>query len=95
MAAYAVFIREMTRNPAEMQVYAGKAGATLAGHSVKVLVAYGKQEVLEGPQAEGMVILEFPTMTEARAWYDSPAYCEARDHRFQGADYRVIFVEGV
>jgi hypothetical protein len=39
MAAYAVFIREMTRNPAEMQVYAGKAGGTLEGHPVKVLAA--------------------------------------------------------
>ncbi len=95
MAAYAVFIREMIRNPAEMQVYAGKAGGTLEGHPVKVLVAYGKQEVLEGPQAEGMVILEFPTMAEAKAWYDSPAYREAREHRFQGADYRAILVEGV
>ena len=95
MATYAVFIREMTRDPAEMQVYAGKAGGTLAGHPVKVLAAYGKQEVLEGPQAEGVIILEFPSMEAARAWYDSPAYREAREHRFQGADYRAILVEGV
>ena len=95
MATYAVFIREMTRDPAEMQIYAGKAGGTLAGHPVQVLAAYGKQEVLEGPQAEGVVILEFPSMAAAKAWYDSPAYREAREHRFQGADYRAIFVEGV
>ena len=95
MATYAVFIREMTRDPAEMQAYAGKAGGTLAGHPVKVLAAYGKQETLEGPQAEGMVILEFPSMAAAKAWYDSPAYREAREHRFQGADYRAILVEGV
>ncbi|MEI7900237.1 MAG: DUF1330 domain-containing protein [bacterium] len=95
MATYAVFIRETTRNPAEMQVYAGKAGASLSGHSVKVLAAYGTQEVLEGPRAEGVVILEFPSMAEAKAWYDSPAYREAREHRFQGADYRAIFVDGV
>ena len=95
MAAYAVFIREMIRNPAEMQVYAGKAGGTLAGHPVKVLAAYGRQEVLEGPEAEGVVILEFPSLAAAKAWYDGPAYREAREHRFKGADYRVIFVEGV
>lgn len=95
MAAYAVFIREMTRNPAEMQVYASKAGGTLAGHPVKVLAAYGTQEVLEGPQAEGVIILEFPSMAAAKAWYESPAYLEAREHRFQGADYRAILVEGV
>ena len=95
MAAYAVFIREMTRNPDALQVYAGKAGGTLEGHPVKVLAAYGAQEVLEGPQAEGVVILEFPSMAAAKKWYDSPAYREAREHRFQGADYRAILVDGV
>jgi len=95
MAAYAIFIREMTRNPAEMQIYAGKAGGSLAGYPVKVLAAYGKQEVLEGPQTEGVVILEFPTMAAAKEWYDSPLYREAREHRFQGADYRAVLVEGV
>ena len=95
MAAYAIFIRELTRNPAELQVYAGKAGETLSGHPVKVLAAYGMQEVLEGPQAEGVVILEFVSMEAAKAWYESPAYREAREHRFLGADYRAILVEGV
>ena len=95
MAAYAIIIRETTRNPAEMQIYEGKAGGSLAGHSVKVLAAYGKQEVLEGPQTEGVVILEFPTMEAAKEWYDSPLYREAREHRFKGADYRAVLVEGV
>ncbi len=78
-----------------MQIYAGKAGGSLAGYPVKVLAAYGKQEVLEGPQTEGVVILEFPTMAAAKEWYDSPLYREAREHRFQGADYRAVLVEGV
>ena len=94
MSAYAVFIREKTRNPAEMQVYSDKVGGTLAGHPLKVLAAYGAQEVLEGPPAEGVVIIEFPSMKAAKAWYDSPAYREVREHRFKGADYRAILVEG-
>ena len=32
---------------------------------------------------------------EAKAWYDSPAYREAREHRFRGADYRAILFEGL
>ncbi len=44
---------------------------------------------------EGVVILQFPTFEEAKAWYDSPAYREAREHRFAGADYRAVIVEGV
>ena len=95
MAAYAVFIREKTHDQSELDVYTPKAGASLAGHTLKVLAAYGRQEVLEGPEAEGVVIVEFPSMEAAKTWYDSPAYREAREHRFRGADYRAILVEGL
>ncbi len=94
MTAYAVFIRESTRDPAELEAYSRKVGGTLAGHTVKVLAAYGCHEVLEGPEIEGLVILEFPSLDEAKAWYDSPAYREVREHRFRGSDYRAVIVEG-
>jgi hypothetical protein len=42
-----------------------------------------------------MMMLEFPTFGEATAWYNSPAYQVASEHRFMGADYRAIIVEGV
>ena len=95
MAVYAVFIRERTRDRSELDVYTPKAAASMAGHRMKVLAAYGPQERLEGPEMEGVVIVEFPSMEEARAWYDSPAYREAREHRFRGADYRAFIVEGL
>ena len=95
MAAYAIFIRESTRNPSELATYSKKVGGTLNGHPVTVLAAYGRHEVLEGPEVEGVVILEFPSLAEAKAWYDSPAYREVREHRFRGADYRAVIVEGV
>ena len=95
MAAYAIFIRESTRNASELETYSQKVGATLKGHPVKVLSAYGRQEVLEGPAVEGVVVLEFPSLDEAKKWYDSPAYRKVREHRFRGADYRAIIVEGL
>jgi uncharacterized protein (DUF1330 family) len=94
MAVYMVFTRESTRNAAELATYSQKVGPTLSGHAVTVLAAYGRQEVLEGPEVEGVVILEFPSFDEAKAWYDSPAYREVREHRFRGADYRAVIVEG-
>ena len=95
MPAYAIFIRESTRNASELATYSEKVGATLEGHPVTVLAAYGHHEILEGPEVEGVVILEFPTFEEAKAWYDSPAYREVREHRFRGSDYRAVIVEGV
>ena len=95
MATYIVFTRESTRDAAELATYSQKVGGALAGHPLKVLAAYGQQEVLEGPPVEGVVILEFPTFAAAKAWYDSPAYREVRQHRFRGAEYRAVIVEGL
>lgn len=95
MAAYIVFTRERLRDQAQMDIYAPAAGASIAGHAGKPLAYYGTNETLEGAPIEGAVIVEFPTMAEAKAWYDSPAYVEARSHRFAGADYRVFITEGM
>lgn len=95
MAAYGIFIREETTDAAELEAYSPRAVASLEGHNLKVLAAYGRQEVWEGPEAEGVVIVEFPTMAAAKAWYESPAYREAREYRFRGAKYRAILAEGL
>ena len=95
MPAYIVFTRETTRDASELQTYAPLARASGKGHRLKPLAAYGRHEVLEGPPVEGVVLLEFPSFDEAKAWYDSPAYREAREHRFKGAEYRAVIVEGV
>jgi uncharacterized protein (DUF1330 family) len=72
-----------------------KIKATLEGQPVKILAAYGPYEVLEGPPIEGAVIAEFPTIEAAKAWYFSPAYQEAAQHRTKGASYRGFIVAGV
>jgi uncharacterized protein (DUF1330 family) len=95
MSAYIVFIKEREHDAAAMAEYGAKAGPSLAGHAAKPLVLYGATETLEGPEANSCVILEFPDMAAARAWYTSPAYQEARQLRFQGADYRVILTQGL
>ena len=94
MSAYVVFIRETTTDAAEMQLYAQTAPAARAGHDISRVAFYGTLDVLEGSPAEGVAILRFNDMDAARAWYNSPAYQEAREHRFKGADYRVLLVEG-
>jgi uncharacterized protein (DUF1330 family) len=95
MAVFGVFIKESTQDQSQLDIYTSKAGPSLAGHTVKVLAAYGPHVTFEGPEIEGAVIIEFPTMEEAKAWYNSPAYQEAREYRFRGATYRAFFVEGV
>ncbi|CAN7687094.1 DUF1330 domain-containing protein [Caballeronia sp. 15715] len=95
MATYIVFTRESTQDQSELDTYQANVGASFAGHPLKVLAAYGPQQVLEGSAPEGVVIIEFPDTASARAWYDSPAYQTVVQHRFKGATYRAVLVEGV
>ena len=95
MVAYVVFTREKTTNQVELDTYARKAQAAAEGHKVSFLALYGKYEVLEGPTMEGAAVLRFPTIEEARRWYDSPAYQEVAQHRFRGALDRGLIVAGV
>jgi uncharacterized protein (DUF1330 family) len=66
-----------------------------AQYNVKPLVVYGTLEVAEGPAPDGIIILQFPSMADAKAWYNSPGYQEALPHRQRAADYNVVFVEGL
>jgi uncharacterized protein (DUF1330 family) len=95
MPAYVIFIRKRTSNPAELEVYSQTAPASLAGRPVTIHALYGPHETIEGEEIEGAAILEFPSFKEAQAWYESPAYREARQHRLKGADYVGIIVEGM
>lgn len=95
MPAYFVAVRNGIKDAKEMETYGGKAGATMAGHSVKPLALYGRLRSTDGPATDGAVILEFPTFEEAEAWFDSPAYQDALQHRLKGGDYQTFIVEGL
>lgn len=94
MSAYVIFTRERTPDPKEMELYVKAAAAGFAGHIVKVLASHTYFEVIEGPAEESMVLLEFPSMDQAKTWYRSPAYDEALQHRLKGGEYRCVMVEG-
>ena len=94
MSAYVVFTREKTRSVDQLAKYKELTPQSFKEYPVKVLASHGRQETLEGPTAEDVLILQFKTYEEAKAWYESPAYKAACVHRFQGGDYRAILTEG-
>ncbi|MFZ0276501.1 MAG: DUF1330 domain-containing protein [Candidatus Sulfotelmatobacter sp.] len=95
MSAYVVFTREKTRNAAKLEEYRKLTPPSFQKHPATFLAIHGRQEVLEGAQNEDIVIIEFPSYEAALAWYHSPEYQAACEHRFQGGDYRCILTEGV
>jgi uncharacterized protein (DUF1330 family) len=95
MSAYVIMIRDRLTDAEEFATYGKLAKEARGATPPKPLAFYGAKETLEGLEADGAVILEFPDMAAAKAWYESPAYQAAKVHRLAGADYRVILVEGV
>lgn len=94
MPAYVVFIRESPiHNPAEMQEYARVSQTQPRDPKLAVKALYGPMVQLEGKPADGIVILEFPTLDDAKTWYYGP-YQNAAVHRQKGADYRGFIVDG-
>lgn len=54
---------------------------TLKPFDGRVVVADGAPESVEGTWPEGRtVLIEFPSMEQARAWYHSPDTATARSH---------------
>jgi uncharacterized protein (DUF1330 family) len=96
MAAYILFIREgQIRNPSEMEIYQRMAREIPPHPKLTALAVYGAMQALEGELPDGVVLLQFPTVEDAKAWYDSPAYQAAAAHRQKGADYRAFVVQGL
>ena len=99
MTVYAIFIRdEPPHDPDGLAVYQkmnrDNVPAFLA-HGIKPIAVYGATEALEGPAPDGTIILQFPTMADARAWYNSPEYQAALPYRLNASQYRAFLVEGL
>ena len=95
MTVYLVYVRDRITDPEEFRKYEESSGAASAGHPVTPLAFYGAVETLEGAPVDGAVILQFPTLADAKAAYESPLYQEALKHRLKGAEYRVFIVQGL
>ncbi len=94
MSVYFVMIREQTTDATSLAEYGPRASLAAQSHPLKPLTVYGALDQLEGDTIEGAVILEFPNMIAARAWYDSPAYQAAVRFRYAGSRSRAFFIDG-
>ena len=62
----------------------------------KYLVRGGNVELVEGDwNPKRIVVLEFPTMEQAKTWYNSAEYHDAKQMRFASADTNLLFADGI
>jgi uncharacterized protein (DUF1330 family) len=95
MAAYVIVEIEVS-DPERYEVYKRLAGPTVGAHGGRYVVRGGRCEALEGGWQPGrVVVLEFPTVAQAKAWWDCAEYRPAKAIRHEAARSRMIVVEGV
>ena len=93
--AYVIVHMEVT-DPERYAAYRELAAPAVEAGGGRYLARGGATEVFEGDRVpHRTVILEFPDMETARAWYESPAYLEARSVRYGAAVGSLIAVEGI
>lgn len=95
MPAYAILSRERVRDADRLAEYSKQVPGSLEGHDAIPRAVFGRMKVLEGPDIDGIAIIEFPTLEQAQAWYDSEIYQRAALDRFLAADFRCVIVEGL
>lgn len=91
--AYYVSEFELT-DPEGIKPYSAQVEATFKPFGGYYFVRGGQISVLEGEPTKRIVMIAFPTLERAQAWYDSPQYREIRPIRFRSAKSRVYIVEG-
>jgi len=95
MSAYFIVDLEVT-DAVGIEEYRKQVPATIAKYGGRYLVRGGKHETLEGDwHPRRVIVLEFPSMEQAKRWYDCEEYRGPKALRFKTARTNLILVEGV
>lgn len=95
MAAYVV-VQVDVKDPGRYERYKSMVPPTLEKFGGRFVVRGGRVETLEGEWApKRFVVVEFPTVEQAKAWWESQEYAEAKALRQATAVTQMIVAEGV
>jgi uncharacterized protein (DUF1330 family) len=95
MPAY-IIVDINVHDPVRYEEYKRLAAPTVTAHGGKYIVRGGRVETLEGDWSPTrLVILEFPTVEQAKAWLNSDDYKPIRKIRHETATSQMIVVEGI
>ncbi len=92
---YMVVHLEVT-DPEGFEKYRDKVPATIAQYGGKYLIRGGEMETMEGaPLPARTVVLEFPSVEQAKTWYHSPEYQAIIGLRLDASNGHAQIVEGL
>jgi len=83
-------------DPARYEEYKRLAPPAIEKYGGRYLSRAGETAILEGDWSPTrLVILEFPSLEKAKAWYDSPEYGAARKAREGTGKFRMVVTAGL
>jgi uncharacterized protein (DUF1330 family) len=91
--AYYISEFELT-DPEGIRPYSAAVESTFAPFGGRYVVRGGKVAALEGEPTKRIIMIAFPSLEQAQAWYDSPRYRELMPIRHRSAKSRVFIMEG-
>lgn len=95
MSAYVLAIVDI-KDPVRYEAYRQMVTPTITAFGGRFIVRGGAIDVLEGAWApRRVVVLEFPSVERAKAWWSSPEYSEAKAIRQATSEGTLIVIEGV
>jgi uncharacterized protein (DUF1330 family) len=95
MSAYVVVDVTVT-NPSTYEEYKELAPPSIAQYGGRYIARGGQTETLEGEwHPSRLVLLEFPNMEQARAWWASSEYAGAKTMRQRSATTQMVLLEGL
>ncbi len=95
MSAY-VIVRVNVHRMEQFREYMKLTPATLEKFGGRFIVRGGETATLEGPEeTRRIVVIEFPSLENAKAWYASREYEEAKKVREGAAEASFVAVAGV
>jgi uncharacterized protein (DUF1330 family) len=96
MPAYLIADISRIEDESEYALYRSAVSPVLEGAGGAYLARGGATEVFEGDWRPGrLVLVRFPSIDAARAWWSSPAYAPLRRQRQGAARANMIVVEGL
>lgn len=95
MPAYGFAHLRARRPHPDILEYLNRIQATLDPFSGRFVIHGPPVQVIEGDWPGTMVLIEFPDLAAARAWYDSPAYQAILRLRADHIDGDLLLIEGV
>jgi uncharacterized protein (DUF1330 family) len=95
MTAYAVGQLEAVSVGADIVAYLERIDAMLAPFQGRFVIHGGRRHTLEGNGRGDLVVIAFPDLDSAKAWYASPAYQAILPLRTRNATSNVYLIEGV